>query len=259
MKTRVVAWLLASALACATADAQVPSNPYIDSRAPCFRWPAVDVDRAGVFDRVDHCTGTPQGAIVDAYGCPKDSDGDQVYDGLDQCPDTPHGTAVDASGCPEGARAGTVTTPVPLPPAVPQTPPMREMERQLVEKGRIRLENVYFETGSATLLPESETALREAGETVEKYPGLVIEIQGHTDTRGRDQFNLRLSQSRAETVRRFLLDRYKLDADHLLAIGYGETMPETRERNDEELLRNRRVELHVKNPEALPRGVKVEK
>src|SRR5206468_9652179 len=63
----------------------------------------------------------------------------------------------------------------------------------------------------------------------------------------------RLSQERASAVRAWLLEHYSLRAEHLMAKGYGEARPETRERNDEELLRNRRVVLRVLNPEALPR------
>ena len=132
------------------------------------------------------------------------------------------------------------------------------MERQLIETGSIRLEKVYFESGSSKLLPESEESLREAGEALEKYPYLRIEVQGHTDTRGPSRYNRRLSQTRAEAVRAFLVDHFQLNAKNIVAEGYGETQPETRERNDEELLRNRRVVLHVLNPEALPRRVKVE-
>jgi OOP family OmpA-OmpF porin len=131
------------------------------------------------------------------------------------------------------------------------------MERQLVETGTIRLESVYFETASAQLLPESEATLREAIETLERYPQLEIEVQGHTDTRGKETFNMRLSQSRAESVRAFLLEHSKLESRNLQAKGYGESQPETEERNEEELLRNRRVVLKVLNPDALPKGVKV--
>jgi len=59
-------------------------------------------------------------------------------------------------------------------------------------------------------------------------------------------------------VRRYLLDHFHIDGDNIVAKGYGETDPETKERNDEELLRNRRVMIEVKNPEALPHGIKVE-
>lgn len=59
-----------------------------------------DVDGDTVPDDIDQCPNTPQGAVVDSLGCPKDSDGDGVLDGLDECPDTPRGATVNAKGCP---------------------------------------------------------------------------------------------------------------------------------------------------------------
>jgi len=239
----------------------------VDPKAPCFRWPAVDYDGDGVFDRVDNCPNTPKGCTVDRYGCHSDTDGDGVCDGVDQCANTPAGAEVDDRGCSQSDRAGRNVPPPSTPakqverpaPAVTETPkPVSEVERKLVESGRIRLENVYFETGSARLLDESETTLKEVGEALEKFPGLKIEIEGHTDTRGSAAFNQRLSQSRSESVRSYLLNHFHLEADQLMARGYGESQPETKERNEEELLRNRRVELKVLNPEVLPRNVKVE-
>jgi OOP family OmpA-OmpF porin len=256
-----------AALAIASSAHASSANPYVDPGAPCYVWPAGDWDGDGVFDRLDRCPNTPKGCIVDKYGCPMDSDGDGVFDGLDQCPDTPRGMKVDAHGCSEGAQSMKTPTPPPAerpvepPPAqvVPPTPPVSEVERKLIEGGRIRLENVYFETGSAKLLPESETSLNEVGGVLEKFRDLQIEVEGHTDTRGRAAYNMKLSQERAESVRRYLLDHFQLAPANLQAVGYGETRPETKERNEEELLRNRRVVLRVLNPEALPRGVEVEK
>lgn len=60
----------------------------------------MDQDRDGVYDGLDSCAGTPEGAMVDAYGCPIDSDKDGVYDGIDKCDDTPEGVEVDSRGCP---------------------------------------------------------------------------------------------------------------------------------------------------------------
>jgi OOP family OmpA-OmpF porin len=148
----------------------------------------------------------------------------------------------------------------PQPPVTPQ-PVSRasEAEKQLVEKGVIRLDLVYFETGSAKLLPESETTLHEAGAALEKYPDLRVEVEGHTDTRGSAAYNMTLSQDRAESVRGWLLGHHRLRGENLMARGYGESRPETRERNEEELLRNRRVVLRVLNPEALPKNVEIAK
>ena len=147
--------------------------------------------------------------------------------------------------------------PKPLPPK--PSGPASEVERQLIETGRIRLENIYFETASSRLLPESEETLREAGRTLEKFPDLRIEVQGHTDTRGWARYNMRLSQARAEAVRSFLLEYFQIKPGNYNAKGYGETRPETEERNEEELLRNRRVVLRVLNPDVLPKGVTIEK
>ena len=230
--------------------------------------PVVDMDADGVPDRMDHCPGTPAGCTVDDYGCEWDSDGDGVCDGRDRCPNTPEGSKVNADGCDDAQRAGgrapmpaaPESKPMERPsqPTAPPSKPQSEMERKLLETGTIRLERIYFETNSANLLPESETTLDEAGQTLEKFPDLKIEVQGHTDTRGTAAHNQRLSQARAESVRRYLLDHFQLRGDNLVAHGYGESRPETREKNEEELLRNRRVVLQVLNPDALPRGVKVE-
>ncbi len=259
-------FLLAPATPLDAADSATPVR--IDPQAPCYRWPALDWDGDGVFDRIDHCNDTPKGCTVDRYGCSTDSDQDGVCDGVDRCPGTTTGMAVDEHGCSDDQRATGRVRPAPAEPPreiakpaprpLPPGKPVSESERQLVERGRIRLENVYFETNSALLLPESEASLREAGEALEKFPDLRIEVEGHTDTRGRRPYNQRLSQDRAGTVRLWLLDHFRLRPEHLMAKGYGEERPETKERNDEELLRNRRVVLTVLNPDALPRGVKIE-
>ena len=239
------------------------SAPHVDPNAPCYRWPAVDYDGDGVFDRIDYCNDTPRGCTVDAFGCTSDGDGDGVCSGLDRCPGTAPGEDVDARGCSERQRGVRATPPPVEPPREIEKPAprprMSESERRLVEGGSIRLENLYFETNSAELLPESEASLREAGDALEKYPDLQIEVEGHSDTRGPSRHNLQLSQARAEAVRRWLLDHHRLRPDRITARGYGEQRPETKERNAEELLRNRRVVLRVRNPEALPRGVKVER
>jgi OOP family OmpA-OmpF porin len=249
----------------APAFAQLPQTvEKVDPKAPCFRWPMVDLDHDGVPDRIDRCDNTPLGAIVDDWGCPIDSDHDGVFDGLDRCPDTPPGEKVDKDGCSAVQRSGSsrsVVEPAPTPPPMPAPPPpapVSETERQLVEGGKIRLENVYFETASAKLLPESEGTLNEVGSVLEKFVDLKLEVQGHSDSRGAAAYNQKLSQSRAESVRRYLLDHFHLRDENLVAKGYGETQLEVKERNDEDRQRNRRVVIKVLNPEDLPHGVKVE-
>jgi len=256
-------------LVASSVQAAVPRNQdsHWDPKAPCYRWPAVDYDEDGVFDRLDRCPGTPRGCTVNEMGCETDADGDGVCDGIDQCPNTAPGSAVDEHGCADIQKTSMSTRAQEAPPKAVEPPPVvkpapgkpvSEMERKLIATGTIRLENVYFETNSARLLPESESTLNEAGTVLEKFGDLEIEIEGHTDTRGSAAHNMSLSQARSESVRQYLLDHFHLAPGHYSAKGYGETRPETRERNEEELLRNRRVVLRVTNPEVLPRGVEVE-
>jgi OOP family OmpA-OmpF porin len=258
MRSPRLAVALTLALAVAPASRAIASPPasaaYVDPQAPCFRWPAVDYDRDGVFDRVDHCNNTPPGCTVDAFGCSSDSDNDGVCDGVDQCSNTPMGTKVNRRGCPlQGEVQERQSTPPP-PPAPAREPdrtptpePMGETERQLLETGEVRLERIYFESGSARILDESRDALDQLGRGIERHPELELEIQGHTDTRGSAELNLRLSQQRANAVRAYLMHNFRVNPDHLVAKGYGESRPETRERNEEELVRNRRVVLKKLN------------
>ena len=69
-----------------------------------------DTDSDGVPDKSDRCKETPQGAVVDASGCPLDTDQDLVFDGLDKCPGTPKGAIVDAAGCPTDKDKDGVAT-----------------------------------------------------------------------------------------------------------------------------------------------------
>lgn len=273
---RILSLLLLAAVATIALAGLVAANPLpktlekVDPKAPCFRWPAVDLDGDGVYDRVDYCPDTPKGCAVDQWGCSSDADGDGVCDELDRCPNTPKGEKVDKTGCsasqsPMAAVRPPVEKPKPAPvtpppaPAPPPPAPRSEVERKLVESGTVRLENILFETNSAHLLPESEKSLNEAGEALSKYPDLRIEIGGHSDTRGAAAANRKLSQARAESVREYLLGHFSaLRSGNLVAKGYGESQPLTQERNAAELQENRRVELKVLNPGVLPGNVKVE-
>jgi len=255
-----------------TASATVPTAAdYRDAAAPDYIWPAVDYDQDGVFDRVDYCNNTPKGCLVDATGCQTDADGDGICDGIDQCADTPKGEKVNKAGCSASqlAVAKVPAVPPPPPPAQeiqrPVTPPpalapkQSEVEKQLVETGSIVLRDVYFELDKATLLPESEARLDEAGAAIEKFADLKVEVQGHTDSRGAAKYNDKLSQARAETVRDYLLVHFHLNAGNLAAKGFGESqLVVSPEKSEDDYSMNRRVVLRAINAEVLPRGVTIE-
>lgn len=178
----------------------------------------LDSDGDGVIDRLDRCPDTPKGTKVDSNGCPVPvADGDDDHDGVpnaaDQCPNTPPPARVDVHGC--------------------------EI------RGEIKLPGVNFATDSAKLLPESYAVLDDAAATLKRNPGLVIEVQGHTDSRASDAHNLNLSQRRAAAVRKYLQDRGVTNA--LTAKGYGETQPIADNNTESGRLQNRRVVLHIVN------------
>ena len=210
----------------------------------------VDTDGDGVPDASDRCPGTPRGVAVDANGCPLDTDGDGVPDHLDKCPDTPRGEPVNRDGCSAAQLAAMAPPPAPA-------PPPSHAEQELTARGEIRIENVYFETNSSKLTPESAAPLDEAGAALAKYPALKVEVGGHTDARGSAAYNLRLSQDRAEAVRQYLLDHHRLNADQVTAKGYGEADASKTARTPEELQKDRCVVLRVLNPEALPKNVEI--
>jgi len=188
-----------------------------------------DSDHDGVVDGIDVCAATVTGAAVDARGCPTDADGDGVLDGIDNCPDTPKGTRIDAVGC-----------------------KISEIEHELLDTGKLRLQGVNFLTGSAQLDPSSHAALDATGEVLSRWPQLRIEVAGHTDSRGGDAANRSLSERRAQAVTDYFLWRFpQISSSQLRVIGYGEGMPVASNGDDEGRRRNRRVELVVLNREEL--------
>lgn len=165
----------------------------------------IDSDGDGITDDKDQCPGTPAGVEVDPQGCPLDSDGDGVYDYLDKCPGTPAGAKVDARGC-------------------------------WVLKG------VTFDTGKSTIKPLSFPVLDEVVTIMKKNPGLKVEIQGHTDNRGAEEYNQTLSENRARAVMEYLMQK-GIEQGRLSYIGYGFAKPAASNLTAEGRAQNRRVEL----------------
>jgi len=222
-----------------------------------------DGDGDGVCDGLDTCADTPKGASVNAQGCPADADGDGVFDGIDTCPDTPKGATVNAQGCPADADSDGVPDGIDKCPgtsvglkvdATGCSVQYLEMETELLDTGMIRLQNVNFEAGKATLLPESYGTLDVVGAVLGKWPELKVEVGGHTDSRGSTAANQKLSEARARAIIEYLTRKYPdLKADQYRAKGYGEgraLVPNTTEPN---MAKNRRVEFVVQNKDVLKR------
>lgn len=104
---------------------------------------------------------------------------------------------------------------------------------------------INFATNSADIDSSSNNLLSELVDVANQCSEANIEVAGHTDSRGSDDYNLRLSQSRASSVMSYLIDN-GIDADRLSAVGYGETRPIADNESKEGLAKNRRIEFNVK-------------
>jgi OOP family OmpA-OmpF porin len=203
--------------------------------------PPADSDGDGVLDTQDRCPGTPAGAKVDAFGCELDSDGDGVVDSKDQCPGTPAGRKVNAVGCEVDSDGDDVLD---NDDQCPNTVAGARVDVKGCEiKDEIKLPGVIFATDKATLLPESYPVLNDAVATLRKYPDLKIEVAGHTDSRGSDAYNKKLSQRRAETVEKYLKDGGA--TNEMKAMGYGESDPVADNSTEDGRRQNRRVALKI--------------
>lgn len=112
----------------------------------------------------------------------------------------------------------------------------------LAGAGRITMDNLYFDTGKATLQPTSNAALEEIAKALKAHPELKVEIDGHTDNVGNSKDNLPLSQQRADAVLAALTGR-GLDASNLSAQGFGDSKPLESNATEAGRTHNRRVEL----------------
>ncbi len=163
-----------------------------------------------------------------------DTDGDGVIDSADRCPGTPSNARVDKFGCPE----------------------MAETRAIFLDTGKVTAHDIAFDTENATIKRGTYATLHHVGRTIESWPDLKVEIAGHTDSEGAANFNQALSEQRAQSVRSYLLDNFKIDSSRLVAVGYGEKKPIASNDTDKGRAQNRRVEFNVLNVEKLKRSMK---
>jgi OOP family OmpA-OmpF porin len=199
----------------------------------------LDSDRDGVYDYLDECPGTPAGAPVDSRGCPLDSDADGVYDYLDECPGTPAGVTVDTRGCPLDSDGDGVYDYLDQCPDTPRGMSVDDKGCSLKLTLRIN-----FDFDQAVIKPEFKSELDKAAAFVRANANVpFILLAGHTDSKGKEEYNQQLSERRAEAVREALINDYDLNPDKLKARGYGETQPVADNDTEEGRYLNRRVEL----------------
>ena len=121
-----------------------------------------------------------------------------------------------------------------------------EMKAALDANGRVQLHDILFDLDKVTLQTGSTRQLQHVVTLLKDYPELKLEVQGHTDDQGLDDYNLKLSQHRAETVVSYL-GLFGINTSRLTPKGFGESKPVMPNITEEGRTKNRRVEL-VKLP-----------
>jgi outer membrane protein OmpA-like peptidoglycan-associated protein len=209
---------------------QCPNNPEdFDGFQDNDGCPDIDNDRDGVPDSVDKCPQDPEDrdAFQEADGCPDvDNDKDGIPDLKDKCPNEPEifNGYLDDDGCPDTAQK-----PV-------------EQKKGPDFPGQQILQGLDFERGKADIRFESYYILDRLAKSLREYPEIEIEIRGYTDSMGKTNTNIQLSQRRAEAVRRYLLNQ-GIDPSRIRAMGFGPSNPIGDNRTAAGRALNRRMEV----------------
>jgi outer membrane protein OmpA-like peptidoglycan-associated protein len=226
--------------------------------------PDPDNDQDGVLDGVDgpngSCMNDPEDVdgFEDEDGCPDpDNDRDGVLDGLDgpngSCMNDPEDVDgfEDEDGCPDPDNdQDTVLDTDDQCPNIPGPPALNGCPPQVESGSRIRiLDRVQFATDRDTLHRVSIPILRNVAEVLSANPAVTrIRVEGHTDNRAVDDYNMDLSRRRAARVVEWLTTEGGIEASRLVPQACGETNPIADNEDRAGRLENRRVEFHILAP-----------
>jgi OOP family OmpA-OmpF porin len=181
-----------------------------------FGCPIPDSDGDGFNDEEDSCVMVP--GVAALHGCPiPDRDKDGISDGDDKCPDLPG--YVGNNGCPV-------------------------VQKDIHDLAELAAKNIFFVTGSYTILPKSYSSLDAIVRVLVDDANLKLNIEGHTDNVGSIQSNLILSDNRAKAVKVYLMSK-GIDEGRLNAKGYGESNPVAENKTAHGRAKNRRVQFEL--------------
>lgn len=206
-----------------------------------------DKDGDGIIDSEDKCPKEKGSLILE--GCP-DSDGDGVADYVDECP-TQKGVH-DSKGCPKVEIVDTDKDGIPdtddkcpkqYGSKANQGCPI--IEKEAFDIAKIAQEKLEFHTGSSEIKPESLPSLTVLSDYLSKNPTITLTLSGHTDNVGKPEKNMKLSESRAQSVKDYFVT-HGVDATRISAAGYGDTKPIGDNRTASGRAVNRRVEIVLK-------------
>lgn len=121
---------------------------------------------------------------------------------------------------------------------------LSDVQEIMSGKASIQLKNVFFESNKFELKIESYPELNRLADFIKEQNNIIVEISGHTDNIGSSTYNLNLSQQRANSVKRYLIER-GCNSAQIISKGYGESKPVTDNSDEEQRAKNRRVEFKV--------------
>ena len=206
-----------------------------------------DSDGDGIADKDDKCP--EQAGLAKYRGCPiPDTDKDGINDEEDKCPDV--AGVARYQGCPvpdtdkDGVNDEDDKCPNEVGPASNFGCPVIDVV--VVEKINKAAQNIFFATGSAKLLPKSFKSLKDVAQIMQDNPSYKIDVDGHTDNTGSNELNQKLSESRANSVKQYLMDN-GVDESRIVATGYGEDKPIEDNKTAAGRAKNRRVEMRLRN------------
>ena len=142
----------------------------------------------------------------------------------------------------------TVRTNILSRPAAPPAPVVTKEQAHAAAasiSGILKLRNVEFYSASDRLTPNGQRTLSQVAGVLERYPGMPVEIAGHTDSRGEPAQNLELSRQRAAAVKQYLVAK-GIAATNLTDVGFGQSQPIASNKTSAGRQANRRVEFHTK-------------
>ncbi len=212
-----------------------------------------DTDLDTIPDSKDICIVDPEDAdgYLDADGCPEpDNDVDGILDEPDQCPNEPEDPDgwKDDDGCPDDDNDGDTIKDVdddcPNIKGVPEQNgcPKKYTGVVITDKYLKILQTIFFEFNKAVIKPESYSILNEVVMVLKDMEEIKLEIQGHTDDKGKDDYNLCLSAARAKSVKTYLLE-HGIPGYRLTSVGFGESCPIADNATQDGRATNRRVEF----------------
>ena len=211
----------------------------------------LDTDGDGVSDYLDKCPNTPAAVYgkIDAFGCPLDTDGDGVADYLDKCSNTPAIAfgKVGINGCPidtDGDGVADYLDKCPKISGIVSNNGCPEVKKEVKTLFKKALQGIQFETGKSNIKPISFPLLNQIANALILNPTYLIEVQGHTDNVGGDDYNMNLSNERAASVRAYLVAKGVSEVK-ITSKGYGETTTVASNNTNAGKALNRRVEFVV--------------